>query len=297
MSQAVAAARELDVTTPDGRTLHAYEAGDRSGELVLVHHGTPCSGLLAGQWAESAARLGIRLVGFDRAGYGGSARRAGRSVADAASDTAALADALGVERFRSWGVSGGGPHVLACAALLPERVIAAACLAGVAPYDAPGLEWLAGMGQDNLDEFGAAADGEPALRAYLAGQREGLLGSTPDTIQVAMQSLLPPADLAVFNGERAQFLHAWMTSGLQDGYDGWLDDDLAFTKPWGFDLDSISVPVLVVQGEQDLMVPYAHGRWLAGHVPGAVSRLSPDDGHLSLLSHIDATHTWLLAQD
>jgi pimeloyl-ACP methyl ester carboxylesterase len=296
VSQAVAAARQLDVITPDGRNLHAYEAGDPAGELVIVHHGTPGCGLLAGPWAESASRLGLRLVGFDRAGYGGSQRRAGRSVADAAADTAALADALGVERFRSWGVSGGGPHVLACAALLPERVVAAACLAGVAPYDAAELEWSAGMGQDNLDEFGAAVEGEPALRDYLAAQREGLLESTPDTVQVTMQSLLPPADLAVFTGERAQFLHAWMTSGLLGSYDGWLDDDLAFSRPWGFDLAGISVPVLVVQGEQDLMVPYAHGRWLAEHVPGAVARLSPDDGHLSLLSDIDATHAWLLAQ-
>ena len=294
MSQAVAPAREFDLTTSDGRTLHAYEAGDPGGELVVVHHGTPCCGLLAGNWAQDAERRGIRLVGFDRGGYGGSDRHAGRRIADVAADTAALADALGVDRFRAWGISGGGPHVLACAALLPERVVAAACLAGVAPYGADGLDWLAGMGQDNVEEFGAAIAGEAPLRDYLSEQRAGLLSTTPETLHHAMETLLPEVDKAVFTGEQAEFLHAWLTSGLRSSYDGWLDDDLAFVGDWGFDLADITVPVLVMQGEHDLMVPFAHGQWLAAHVPGADVVLSPDDGHLTLLDHIGRTHAWLL---
>ncbi|MDQ3165655.1 MAG: alpha/beta hydrolase, partial [Actinomycetota bacterium] len=130
MTAAVASARTHDVPVAGGRTLRAYEAGDPAGVPVVVHHGTPCSGILAATWAADAKERGIRLVGFDRAGYGGSTRQPGRRVADVAADTAALVDALGVEHFRTWGVSGGGPHVLACAALLPERVVAAACLAG-----------------------------------------------------------------------------------------------------------------------------------------------------------------------
>ena len=294
MSTAIAPAREFDVTTSDGRALHAYEAGDAGGELVVVHHGTPCSGVLARPWADDAQRRGIRLVGFDRAGYGGSDRRPGRRVADVVSDTAALADALGVERFRCWGVSGGGPHALACAALLPERVTAVACLASVAPYASEGLDWTAGMGQDNLDEFGAALAGEGPLRDYLGPHRDMLVGATPQNIADAMESLLPDVDRAVFSGTEAQFMHAWMTTGLRPGYDGWLDDDLAFTGDWGFELSEIGVPVLVTQGEHDLMVPYAHGRWLASHVPGADVVLSPDDGHLTLLQDIGRTHAWLL---
>lgn len=279
---------------PDGRVLHAYDAGDPDGELVVVHHGTPCSGLLSATWAEDATARGIRLVGFDRPGYGGSTRRPGRSVADVADDTATLADGLGADRFRTWGVSGGGPHALACAALLPDRVLGAACLAGVAPHDAPGLDWLAGMGEDNVEEFGAALAGEAPLRGYLAGQRDEMLASTPGELQEVMQSLLPPADRDVLTGERAQFMHAWMVSGLQGGYDGWLDDDLAFTSGWGFDLASIAVPLLLMQGEQDLMVPIGHGRWLADRIPRAEVVLSAADGHITLLEPIGRVHEWLL---
>jgi pimeloyl-ACP methyl ester carboxylesterase len=296
MAAAVAPAREFDVATTDGRVLHAYEAGDPSGELVVVHHGTPCSGLLAGPWADDARQRGIRLVGFDRAGYGASDRAAGRSVADVASDTAALADELGVQRFATWGISGGGPHALACAALLSNRVVAAVSLAGVAPYGVDGLDWMAGMGQDNVEEFGAALAGEQPLHGYLAGQREELLASTPATMHEAMASLVPPVDQAVLTGELSEFMHAWMTSGLRDGYDGWLDDDLAFTTDWGFEPADIRVPVRVVQGQHDLMVPFAHGQWLAEHLPGADVVLSADDGHLTLLEDIGATHRWLLSQ-
>jgi pimeloyl-ACP methyl ester carboxylesterase len=294
MSAAIAPAREFDVRASDGRLLHGYEAGDPAGALVIVHHGTPCSGLLAGPWAEDARARGIRLVGFDRAGYGRSERHAGRAVADVVSDTAAIADDLGVRRFRTWGVSGGGPHVLACAALLPERVVAAVCLAGVAPYGAEGLDWMAGMGQDNVEEFGAALAGEQALRDFLARQRAGLLDSTPQNMAEEMASLLPPVDKAVLSGELAGFMHAWMTSGLAADYIGWLDDDLAFTRDWGFDLADIAVPVRVVQGEHDLMVPYAHGQWLGDHVPGVEVELSPEDGHLTLLTDIGRTHAWLM---
>lgn len=295
-SAGVASARELGITTTDGRTLLVYEAGDQQGALVIVHHGTPCSGLLATPWAADAERRGIRLVAFDRPGYGGSTRRSGRSVADVAADTAAVADALGAERFRTWGVSGGGPHALACAALLSDRVLSAACLAGVAPYDAPSLDWMAGMGQDNVEEFEAALGGEEALSEYLGAARAELLAATPEQLLGVMRSLLPPADVAVLTGERAAFLHAWMTHGLEPGYEGWLDDDLALTTAWGFTPDASRVPVLLMQGEQDLMVPFGHGRWLAAALPQAEAVLSADHGHLTLLEDISRVHAWLLAR-
>jgi pimeloyl-ACP methyl ester carboxylesterase len=294
MTGPVAEAREFDVTAPDGRVIHVYAAGDPSGELVVVHHGTPGSGLLARSWADDAAGRGIRLVGFDRAGYAGSDRRADRTVADVAADTAAIADALGADRFRTWGTSGGGPHALACAALLPERVLAAASLAGVAPYDAVGLDWLSGMGQANVEEFAAAVDGEQALRGYLAAEREGILASTPETIAAALESLLPPVDAELLTGDWAEYLHELAGDGLRYDFSGWLDDDLAFVREWGFDLADVSVPVLLMQGALDLMVPMAHGRWLADHLPAADVVLSSDDGHLTLLAQIDRTHDWLM---
>src|SRR5690348_5574117 len=140
---------------PDGRTLRVHEAGAAEGPVVLVHQGTPMSGRLYEPHMRDAEKRGIRLLAYDRPGYGGSSPAPDRSVADAAADSAALADALGIERFAVWGISGGGPHALACAAQLPDRVVATASLASVAPIDAEGLDWLAGMGEMNLEEFAA----------------------------------------------------------------------------------------------------------------------------------------------
>jgi pimeloyl-ACP methyl ester carboxylesterase len=296
MTASLAHVRQFDVTLADGRTLRGYEGGDPTGRLVVYHHGTPMSGLLRREWAEDARVREIRLVGYDRAGYGGSTRHPGRTVADVAGDVAALADSLGVDRFLTWGVSGGGPHALACAALLSDRVIAAGSVASVAPYDASGLDFLDGMGQDNLDEFGAASAGEEALRPYLIEQTAGLLAATPESLRDAMASLLPEVDREALTGETAEFLHGAMTSGLRQVCDGWLDDDLAFVAPWGFEVASIVVPLLVMQGDQDLMVPFSHGRWLAAALPSATVRLMAEEGHISLIARIPEVHEWLLQQ-
>ena len=293
---AVASVGEREIVAADGRRLHVYDGGDPTGELVIAHHGTPSAGLLAGDWDAEARASGVRLVSFDRAGYAGSDRNPGRRVAEAAADTGAVADALEVSRFRTWGLSGGGPHALACAALLPDRVVAAATLAGVAPYGATGLDFLAGMGQDNLDEFGAALEGEDVLAGYLSGQRSALLDSSPEQLRDALASLLPDVDRATLTGERAEFLLASFRQALTPGADGWIDDDLAFTRPWGFEVTAIETPVLVVQGGQDKMVPFDHGRWLAAHLPNAEVRLSPDHGHLTLMDAVDDVHRWLLGK-
>jgi pimeloyl-ACP methyl ester carboxylesterase len=287
--------RQHEVRTRDGRLLAAAEAGDPGGQLVLVHHGTPGSRVLAGWWVDDAAARGIRLVTFDRPGYDGSDRRPGRTVADVAEDAEAIADALGVDEFRTWGVSGGGPHALACAALLPDRILSAAALAPVAPYEADGLDWLAGMGQDNLDEFRAADEGEQALRAYLSAARDGLFAAGSEGLAAEMRSLLPPADLAVLSGDVLEFMYDWMTRGQRTDFEGWLDDDLAFVAPWGFDLGAIKVPTLLMQGRQDLMVPYAHAEWLIKRIPGVEARLSEDHGHFSLQADLAPVHEWLLA--
>jgi pimeloyl-ACP methyl ester carboxylesterase len=294
MSPATAASREFDVTLPDGRVLHAYEAGDPSGVLVVYHHGTPTSGALRQEWATDAEQKGIRLVGYDRAGYGASSPSPGRTVADIAGDVASLADALEAERFCTWGDSGGGPHSLACAARLGDRVIAAATIASAAPYDGRGLDFLAGMGQDNLDEFGAAVEGAEALRPYLDAQREAFLASTADGLREVFESLLPDVDRDALTGDLAEYLHAAVLDALQHGVEGWLEDDLAFVSPWGFDVASIVVPLLLVQGAQDLMVPLAHGQWLAEHST-AEAWLLPGDGHLSVVTKVPDVHEWLLS--
>ena len=269
------------IELPDGRALEVF-AADGEGTPVLFHHGTPSSGMLHAPRAADAAERGLRLVSWSRPGYGASDRKAGRAVADVAGDVAAVADWLGAERFYTAGLSGGGPHSLAAAALLPERVLAAASIGGVAPYGADGLDWLQGMGQENIDEFGAALAGEAELRPFLEELGDQMRGATAEALLEVLGSLVSPPDQHALDGELAEFFARSGAHALEPGIWGWFDDDIAFTQPWGFDLDDIRTPVAVWQGRQDNFVPYSHGEWLAANVDGASTHLYEDEGHLSL---------------
>jgi pimeloyl-ACP methyl ester carboxylesterase len=284
------------IATAEGRTLAVHSDGDPAGFPVVMHHGTPSSGLLYERHVELAREQGIRLVGYDRPGYGGSAREPGRSVSDCAADVDAIADALRLDRFATWGISGGGPHALACAALCDRRLVAAASLAAVAPQDAEGLDWLAGMGDENHVEFGHAAAGEEQLRTYLAAEAEEIRAAGPDQLVAVMETLLGPEDRAVLSGAFAEYLLKADRHALADGVDGWVDDDLAFLAPWGFELSSIDRPVLLLHGDDDRFVPVAHGRWLADHIPGVEARIEAADGHLTLIERrLREVNEWLLA--
>lgn len=253
------------------------------GGSVLIHHtGTPSAGLLFDDAVMQAAQHGLRLISYARPGYDGSERQAGRSVADCAADVAAVADALGAERFYVSGHSGGGPHALVTAALLGQRVIAAATLGGAAPWDAEGLDFLDGMGEENHVEFGAAAAGESELRAYLEAQAHDLAAVSGGQLTEAFGQLAAEIDRRALSGEYADFLATQLRVAISHGVDGWVDDDLAFVHDWGFDLHTATMPVTVWQGYQDHFVPADHGRWLAAHIPGARMRFLPDHGHLSL---------------
>ena len=206
---------------PDGRTLQVREGGDPDGVLLVIHHGTPGGAVLAAAWSDDAAARGLRLVTYARPGYGGSTRQPGRSVADVAHDVAALADACGAERFLTWGSSGGGPHALACAALLPDRVVAAASLAGVGPFDATDLDFLAGMGEGNVEEFGTAvADGEPGVRAFTEKLAAALLAASREQFVEEMAPFLTDVDAAELRGPLGEVLVAALHSGLASGVDG-----------------------------------------------------------------------------
>jgi pimeloyl-ACP methyl ester carboxylesterase len=283
-----------DVAGPGGRTLRVTEAGRPDGVPVLVHHGTPGAGNLPASAVADAETRGLRLIGYDRPGYGGSDAQPGRAIADCVADVAAIADALGIGRLLSWGISGGGPHVLACAALLADRVPAVAALSSVAPYEAPGLDWMAGMGEGNVNEFTTTLEGAERLQPFLEHEAQAMLAASRDEVAASIQSVLSPPDLAVFDGDIGDWIFDEVHAGLEGGVDGWRDDDLAFAKPWGFQLDAVAAPVLIVQGHQDLMVPPAHGAWLAEHVPGAEARIRPDEGHLTSLRAIGDVHAWLL---
>jgi len=272
------------VTLPAGRSVDIAAIGPVDGPVVVYHHGTPTCRIIPSDFRGPASERGLRVIGYSRPGYGASTPSPGRSVADDAALLAELLDHLGVGEFVSVGWSGGGPHALAAAAALPGRCRAATVIAGVAPYGVDGLDFLDGMGQDNIDEFGAALAGEMALRAFLGPVAEALRGVTGEEVIGQLETLLPECDRAVLTGEAGEEMAAEMREALSVGIEGWVDDDLAFTRPWGFDLGAITTPVSLWQGSEDLMVPLAHGRWLAGHVRGARARELDGEGHLSLVS-------------
>ena len=273
--------RELELS--DDRRLHIYDTGaDAAGTRLAIfwHHGTPNLGEPPEPLLPAAAQRGIRWVCYDRPGYGGSTAHPGRNVASATADVSAIADALGIGRFAVMGHSGGGAHALACGALLSERVIGAVSVSGLAPYHAEGLDWFAGMAPAGAAELRAAAVGRAALMGYL-------------TSNAFDPELFTPADHAALKG-------AWHWLGvisgraLESGLGGMVDDDLAYVAPWGFDPAQVSVPVLIVQGDQDRIAPSSHGKWLAGRIPSAGLWLRPDDGHISVLSAGEAAMDWLL---
>ena len=159
------------VRLADGRELEVLLGGDPTGLPIVLHHGTPGHATTYADWDGACVSRGLRLVAAARPGYGASARAPGRRVADAAADTAALLDHLGAGEFLTAGWSGGGPHALACAALLPGRCLAAASLAGVGAYGQSDLDFLAGMAAENVDEFGVATKGEAALKDWMRSSR------------------------------------------------------------------------------------------------------------------------------
>jgi pimeloyl-ACP methyl ester carboxylesterase len=286
---------ELDITLRDGRTLHVYDEGDPRGAAVVVHHGTPSSGRLHSSHIDDAGARGIRLIGYDRAGYGASSARPGRSIGDAAADVAELLDELGMDRFATWGHSGGGPHALACAALLPERCVAAATLASVGPYGVEGLDWLEGMGEANVRDFEAVLAGPEALEPVLLRDQAEMFSAGPDGLRQAMLTILSPVDQEAFTADEAEWIYAVMAEGASKRIEGFRDDNLACVAPWGFDPAGIGVPVLLLQGVQDLMVPPSHGRWLAASIPGVEAEISDAEGHITLLTgRIPEVHEWLL---
>jgi pimeloyl-ACP methyl ester carboxylesterase len=178
---------------------------------------------------------------------------------------------------------------------LPDRVVAAASLAGVAPYPAEGLDWLQGMGQDNLDEFAATLAGRDQLERFLKAQAEAMLDADPEALAETLRSLLSPPDAAVCTGEVAEYILAATSRGIQDRLDGWIDDDFAFLSDWGFDLGAIEVPVQLWHGEEDRFVPIAHGWWLAQRIRGVDARLLEGEGHLTIqLGRIGDVHAWLV---
>jgi pimeloyl-ACP methyl ester carboxylesterase len=277
---------QTDLELGDGRTLHVYDTGadDADGRLaVFWHHGTPNIGAPPEPLFAAAARLGIRWVSYDRPGYGGSSPYRDRDVASAADYVSCVADALGIDRFAVMGSSGGGPHALACGALLPECVLGVVSVAGLAPFDAEGLDWFAGMSDSGVASLRAAAEGRAAKERYEASGAE----YDPE--------MFTPEDHAALSGAWTWVLDV-VNPAVEAGPGGLIDDDLAFVSPWGFDPARVVAPSLFLHGGRDRVVPSSHGEWLAHRCPSAELWLSPDDGHISVLNQSAAAMEWLREQ-
>jgi pimeloyl-ACP methyl ester carboxylesterase len=273
---------ETDLELSDGRTLHMYDTGadDADGRLaVFWHHGTPNIGAPPEPLFAAAEELGIRWVSYDRPGYGESTPYPGRDVTSAAAYVAAVADALGIDRFAVMGHSGGGPHALACGALLPERVLGVVVVAGLAPFGAERLDWFAGMAASGAAELRAAAGGRAALEEYLESTE-----FDPE--------MFTPADHAALSGAWS-WLNSVIGPAVEAGPGGLIDDDLAYVAPWGVDPAQVIAPILLVHGGRDRVVPSSHSEWLARRCPSAELRLCPDDGHISVLNSSAAAMDWL----
>jgi pimeloyl-ACP methyl ester carboxylesterase len=280
------------LTLPDGRSLEYLTGGDPDGFPFVYHFGTPTAVVEDRTLSDTVARAGLRLVSSSRPGYGASTPRPESGewpvpiVADV-DDTVLLLEHLGIGDFVTLGWSGGGPRALACGALLPGRCRAVTSLAGVAPYGVDGLDWLAGMGPENVRDFEAARVGREAFRPIAEEQAAELAGLTASDVVAALGGLVDEVDAAALTGDFADHTAATFRHSVAQGVVGMLEDNLQIIRPWGFDVRDITVPVSVWQGAHDKMVPFDHGRWLAQAIPGARAHLYEDEGHLSLVAKLD----------
>jgi pimeloyl-ACP methyl ester carboxylesterase len=281
----------------DGRKLTFAEWGDPNGFPVFSLHGTPNSRFARHYDERVYVEAGARVVTYDRPGYGGSDRLPGRRVVDCVGDVVAIADALGIARFAVTGGSGGGPHALAVAARLPERVSRAACAVSPAPYDVADLDWFEGMDPLNVRELQWALQGEDVLARELereaaetleriAADPAKVLGDDWDLSDADRSELARP--------ERHQVTRENIGEAFRQGVWGWVDDDLAWMRPWGFDVGEIRVPTRVIYGLTDVLVPAAHGEWLARNVPGAEVVAETERGHLPSPELVAEHYAWLV---
>ncbi len=275
------------LTLRDGRTLEYLLGGVSSDRALVYCHGTPAPPVPMKEFEQAATEAGLTLVMPTRPGYGHSTPHPGRSVVDHAQDVRELLDHLDLASGIAVGWSGGGPHALALGAALSDRITGVATIAGVGPWGDPLFDWLDGMGEGNIEEFGMATGPEDAFRAFLEAEAAPLATVQAEDVVAAMAPHLSEVDAnKLSEGEFASAMAAELRRAFLVGVDGWLEDDYAFMKPWGFEFSEVKVPVSLWQGRQDLMVPYTHGEYMAARLPNVKAHLLENEGHLTLISHL-----------
>jgi pimeloyl-ACP methyl ester carboxylesterase len=268
--------------------------GTRAGVPVFLHHGTPGSRNGPKPRASVLYRLGVWLIAYDRPGYGGSTRQEGRSIADAAADVEDIADSLGIDRFSVVGRSGGGPHALACAALLGDRVARTTVLVSLAPPDARNLDWMKGMVASNVDGYSAAATDRDILIEMLRA-RAAEVRVNPNIMIEQLRAEMTDADkVIVDNPAMRKLLAATYREGLVNGPFGWYDDVLALGRPWQFDPARITGPVQVWHGAEDNFAPVSHSRWLARQVTQVEIVIVPKTAHFGAIEVLPDLIPWLI---
>jgi pimeloyl-ACP methyl ester carboxylesterase len=280
-----------------GRSLAVECWGAPTGKPVFLMHGTP--GSRGGPRPRDIVlyRLNIWLISYDRPGYGLSDRQRQRTVADAAADVEQIADALGVERFSVVGRSGGGPHALACAALLRHRVERAAALVSPAPPEAEGLDWFAGMTRSNVETY-ELADADELLAEAELKRRAADVRADPERMMTSLLPGLAGLDRRVVNDiSLRRLVTENIRDGLRGGPDGWIDDVLAFRRPWECDLSDVTAPVLLWHGTEDRFSPVEHSRWLAAQIQNATLRVERGAAHFGAFEALPRVLGWLTAPD
>ncbi|MDR3033433.1 alpha/beta fold hydrolase [Kitasatospora sp. NRRL B-11411] len=280
------------IETPDGGVLAVETSGDPSGHPVFLLHGTPGSRVGPAPRGAVLARMRVRLISFDRPGYGDSTRLPGRDVAAAATDVTVIADALGLDRFAVVGRSGGGPHALACAALLPDRVRRAATQVSLAPRHADGLDWFEGMTPSNERAYRQAELGQPRIAGQFQVRSRVIRRDPAQLIRNLVPELTPPDRTVVADIGIRRILHSTYRQAFRYGADGWIDDVLAFIADWGFAVESIRAPVRLWHGAEDRFSPVGHSAWLADHIPGAQLYLEPGAAHFGALKEMTDAIRW-----
>jgi pimeloyl-ACP methyl ester carboxylesterase len=277
----------------DRRQLAVNLSGDEGGSPVFFLHGTPGSRLSVPR-EELLRELGVWLISFDRPGYGRSDRKEARTVADVAPDVKAIANWLGVEKFAVLGRSGGGPHALACAALLPDLVTRAAALVSLAPMKVPGLNWFGGMAESNVISYTMAAKQQLTLLRKRFGEYAEAIAADPGSHLDVLSPEMPEADRQIMSDiEIRKRLEHSFAEAVRNSVDGWIDDVLAFCSPWDFDPSGIDVPVMLWHGNRDVFSPVAHTRWLGNRIRNAYIEIQPDHAHFGALGAVKDALSWL----
>lgn len=281
------------VVAPDGRKLSVQISGAPWGQPVFLFHGTPGVGRGPRPRGIVLHRLGIRLISYNRPGYPGSDRNKNRTVADAATDVKAIADDFGIDRFSVVGRSGGAPHALACAAILNKQVICGAALGSLAPYDAEGLDWSLGMADSNVQAYRDAEANLGALIATLQKQAGQVRGNSGGLLRKLWKELASDDKDVVGDIALRRIIAEVHAEALRDNVDGWLDDIVALSRPWGFELSEITAPVKLWHGGKDVFSPATHTYWLHKRIPNSTLEIEDQKAHFSSVESLPKALAWV----